>query len=200
MKSFITATLLTASFFSQATIINYDEATSGDLALDDFFFDTVGNQTFKGNVTKNTTNGVHGGDGDLFDFNILAGLEVTNVIFSATVKSSTNVANAAAKTSIRNDGEQLFHESFDIINSITWGVADANELPIGNSSDLYRTGTGGLDLTLIEPSNDYSISYDWELVFQVEKANKVTSVPEPSPLALFGLGLLGLAFARRAKA
>ena len=200
VKSMMAATLLLASVVSNAAIINYDEAISGDLSLNDFVFDTLGQQTFKGNASVNRTNGAFSQDGDLFDFSILSGLEVSSVTFTATLAHSSNIAKAAAKTSIRKDGEVFFQDTLDILGIMTGGVADVDKLPIGNASSLYRTGAGGLDIELIDILSDYSISFDWALTFNVQEESIHASVPEPTTFALFGIGMIGLGLSRRKKA
>lgn len=194
------ATLLLTSFISNAAIINYDEATSGDLSLNNFVFDTIGMQTFKGNASASTTNGTFSQDGDLFDFSILSGLEVSNVLFTATLESSSNISKAAARAGIRKDGEQLFHDTLDILGIMTGGMADVYKLPLGNATSLYRAGAGGLNLNLIDALSDYSISFNWELTFDVQKESAYTPVPEPTAFALFGIGIIGLCLSRLKKA
>lgn len=198
IKTVGAASLLLVTSFSNAAIINYDEAISGDLSLNDFTFDTVGNQTFKGNASVNMSGGVFSQDGDLFDFSILSGLEVTDVIFNTTLVDSINVSNAAARTSIRNNGIVYYRDTIDFLGSTSGGVVDVNNLPIGQATNLYRTGAGGTNLVLIDSNEDYSISFDWELTFKVENAS--AQVPEPAALSLFAMGILGLTIGRRKKA
>lgn len=199
VKSIMATTLLLASFVSNAAIINYDETISGDLSLNDFVFDTVGKQVFVGNASVNRTNGAFSQDGDLFDFSILSGLEVSNVTFTATLTHSSNIANAAARTSIRKDGEVFLQDTLDILGTMTGGLADVYELPIGNAASLYRTGAGGIDIELLNASSDYSISFDWALTFDVQEEGVSTSVPEPTTFALFTIGIVGLSLSRRKK-
>jgi hypothetical protein len=200
VKNMGAAILLLLSFMSNAAVIKYDEAISGDLSLNDFVFDTVGKQTFKGNALASMTSGAFSQDGDLFDFSILSGLEVSNVLFTATLESSSNVSNAAARIGIRKNGEQLFQDTLDILGTMIGGLADIDKLPLGNASSLYRTGAGGLDIELIDALSDYSISFDWALTFDVQKESAYNAVPEPATFALFGIGMIGLGVSRRKKA
>ena len=155
---------------------------------------------FKGNASANMTGGVFSQDGDIFDFTILSGLKVTDVLFSATIVDSNNVSNAAARTSISNNGVVLFRDTVDFLGTTSGGVADVFDLPISNAASLYRSGAGGADLDLTDYNNDYSISFDWELTFKVENKNTYSQVPEPTSLALLAMGMFGFTLSRRKKA
>lgn len=148
---------------AEAMPITYDETIDGDLFGDIFTFD-VGDNTFRG------THSV--GDVDHFHFTIQLGQELLSVrlaVDDVTIPAliiNLVVGDATAIALTLMDGP------------LSSGLFDS-ELPFGAGS--YSLFNLGLSVP--------GFSYDYELTFDVAP---LVSVPEPSSLALFVTGLVGL--------
>lgn len=90
------------------------------------------------------------------------------------------------------------------IDNVTYTVDPADPVPGGysfqwgqgaNAKDASEFG-GSVWLNILDP-NGQRLSGHWDLNLTFEAVTTTNDVPEPGSLAVFGLGLIGLHFARR---
>ncbi|VAW95086.1 RND efflux system, inner membrane transporter CmeB [hydrothermal vent metagenome] len=81
------------------------------------------------------------------------------------------------------------------LNTYSWEV-DTGTSSFSIDSLLTLSDTGLLDVTLVATFGDFYFDY---ATLTVDAVNGAVQIPEPTSLALMGLGLLGLAFVQRRK-
>jgi hypothetical protein len=183
--SFIAAVLWLCTFSVNAGIIidaDFDGSNttfSGQGTID--LNSTLGfSATSNGSDVVNSSNGYVGvwtdGASDFYN--------ISNVVFSGDFGNYNTLSGST--------GDAIFANSSRMF--LTSGYV-SNELL---SVDSYRLGAGLLDFGQ-QSGNQTSVSWSNAGVsdFIQINWNDVSQVPEPSIIALFGLGLVGIGFARR---
>lgn len=117
-----------------------------------------------------------------------------NTSGTGTPPSTSLVAQMTGASNCDTDGNGTYGQFC--------GNALSRSLSRSNGGDFYETSNANAGFQQIfDLTGSMGTTLYYELTFQqqVSGAAKAKSVPEPSILALLGLGLLGFGFARRAK-
>jgi hypothetical protein len=176
---------------ASAALINYSEAINGDLSngnpLSLFVLDTAGVNTISGNIglsapsgtcpTANQTNF----DCDSFALTVLAGLEIVGL--------SVALSNTGATPLEWRVGTGLLDfAGTPIGNLINTAALSGGALPLGPGS--YNVSWVRIPTSTAATGIDYTFSI-------TTRQTQSQSIPEPSTLAVVGVGLIGLALSRR---
>lgn len=182
IKATVISGLLALSSMASATVI-YDESVDGDALGDNGAGTVIG--TDIGTLLAGTSTVIGslpgGSEDDWYKFTIDTGFELLSIILSDFVGPGGNVGWAVG-TSIIGDHTGPFDTTMigqDLLNIGELGVIR----PIGPGSYAFKAGTGT------------NFNQLYVLDFNVSGE----SVPEPATLALLGIGLAGIGFARKKK-
>ncbi|AZP13696.1 PEP-CTERM sorting domain-containing protein [Undibacterium parvum] len=118
----------------------------------------------------------------------------------------TSFNGGASSVSVSAPTKQAINTVYDLTGSYgesVWTSSSANWL-IGDQIDLHYNLVGAFNLLNFDP-NGLGFQVGYSVGPAIEKSNNIltqqtSAVPEPFTLALFGLGLAGLAISRRKKA
>ncbi|WP_259366433.1 MULTISPECIES: PEP-CTERM sorting domain-containing protein [unclassified Colwellia] len=178
------------SSFSYAGVITYDEITDGDLSDGDTFLFEEGVNSISGRTSMSLVSV----DWDEFMISVADGFAISSItysIYEVPVIDST-----------------LYYVNWEIMDDITWLRSKTFDMNSENnklfSSILPITaGDYHFGMTAISAGiglNGQPPIGDWNLQFEVvqytgekRRLSSSVSVPEPSTLAIFALGMIGLA-------
>lgn len=166
---------------------------------------------FAGVIASNTTAITKTGQGYTQAFN-LSGPAQSDVLLSIVAKGDygTNYVGFDEYLNFFLDGVQLAHWSntnggptsvvtnyadydYTISGTIALSAAQWKQFAADNVLNVHWQNTSMVDSYMAQGGPDY-------VSFTVEGRNAAADVPEPTSLALFGLGLAGFGLARRRKA
>ena len=187
----VIAVLLGTVSVGEAAVVSYSESVSGDLPrigspLSIFAFD-VGTNVIAGNTTQGT------GSADTFDFDSFAFTIAPGTALVAGRVQLTDAALGNLGLATWNLGSGSL-DSFggtliELIEALSPGTYSLTTTPLG-PGDYNITSTGfGSSAGFFQNSGDYTFTFT---------VRSLRDIPEPGSLALVGLGVAGLWFARRA--
>lgn len=189
-KLSIAAILVTLFMGSAQAGVIYSEAVNGDLAAQDTV--DLGFSIGSNSVLGRSSFGTDGVDFDGFLFHLGVGQTLTNVIFSAFDQVVVGQSGLTSTWDLKTGGH-----SGGVLSSSTANILDSSDqdffvgaLPLGEGVYAFSP------VSMTAPGGVASSSWSYEIIFDVQGDNRV---PEPESLALFGLGLAGLAVSRRKK-
>jgi len=193
IKFFVAAVIACFSLQSQAALIELDGGGANETvpANNDFFFGIVPSYNVGGNLLATS----------LVDltFTYLGHEAGYSNDFNAYGNTLNNKTNGVGDSfNVANVGAGLL--GFDFYsNSISQGIANGSN----NGFASFQSFATILDITYVGVYYDAIVLFDDSGAGPDDDADDhiigIRAVPEPSIIALFGLGLLGLGFARRSK-
>jgi hypothetical protein len=196
IKFFVAAVIACFSLQSQAALIELDGGGTNETvpANNDFFFGIVPSYNVGGNLLATS----------LVDLTFTyLGHEAgyTNVFnaYGDTLNNKTN--NIGDSISAANVGAGLLNFEFSVVNPVITPNGISNGANNGFAS--WQSFATILEITYKGVYYDAIVLFDDSGAGPDDDADDhiigIRAVPEPSIIALFGLGLLGLGFARRSK-
>jgi hypothetical protein len=199
--------LFATSATVKAVPINYDEAESGDLAFDAltvpplFQFD-LGNNQFRGTFVNNTNDGQLVADFDAIRFRLPSDSYLQAIRVEVRRTDDVTLYDLAIEWTLAYSFDPYLPYAWQSVVTPTRNTSILEAyLPLGSEAfagtDLFFGNTAfGYDPGIPDSENMPIFSGSYRISFLVTSG---TSVPEPGALALFGVGLAGLAMRRRRK-
>lgn len=173
----------------------YDEAVDGDIFIETFSFD-LGINSIRGSTNISNNSSDPNRDDDGFRFNIADGMELVSATFEF---SNVLPANGTTRFGLGIGLSRFESGSFVTVSQINFfDIFDTSaQTPLPSIINLF-SGDLPLSSGFYSPligtstaSGENGLStYDYEFTFEVSNVTSGT-VPEPSILALFGLGMAG---------
>jgi len=198
MKKIILVLLYFTSLSANATIVEYDEAVSGDIFADTFDLG-VGANTITGNLSIGLNRDLDG-----FRFNVADSNQLDSFIFSfsnVVPNESNSLFGIGYGLARLNPSETIADPETQILfNNIFIGEFPAVDSPTNFLTESLPVGAGLYSLILSETTlgtaNPGGV-LDYTITLNVTESITPSAVPIPGAIWLFGSALIGFAGFRR---
>ena len=169
---------------ASAAIITYSEATDGELAGQSIGTFDVGANTVTGSEPATGVTSF-----DSFQFTIAAGQQLDSIVM-------TSFSGVAQAFTLAPPGALDATSRYGFLVLTAANLA-SDILPALLASDPGKTATAPLPAGVYQVVLASVASTSYQYTFNVSEAPPTPSVPEPATLTLMGLGMFGVALARR---